>query len=170
MYHAKVLADLPDEFYELTKEELKHFYAAQVRSNKTEAPLMSKSFQEREQRSRVLKQHPFTRIRFRFPDRTFIERNFRTTDSVEIMQLALRQALNNAPPFMLSIGPPFRQLKATETIYDLTLYPSAVVNVLWMGVDKQTSIVTTNYIPVTPAQPGDHEPAAKRPLSPTVYK
>lgn len=158
------LADLPDSFYDLNTNELRYFHSSAVKATKAlnNAPLVSKSAQERIQQQSILKEHPFTRIRFRFPDRTCIERNFRTEDTIEVVHACLCALLHGSPAFVLCTGPPFKQLRPGDSLLSLNLYPAAIINVVWQG---NLVVDTRRFIQ---QQVSDFEPQSKRPTSPVA--
>lgn len=164
--HVSPVPDLPEDFYNLTPAEYKYFQSSTSHSlnQLRDRPFLSKSALERAGERKVLEAHPFTRIRFRFPDHTCIERNFRTTESASAMMNWIRTGLSrhSVPEFSLSIGPPAGTLKPHDTLVGLQLYPAAIVNVIWLD---RTGVRTISLLGNT--RDTGH-PAAKRVSSPTI--
>lgn len=159
--------DLPDSFYTLSANELKLFQskASHALRQLQDRPLLSKAALDRKHTEALLKSHPFSRIRFRFPDGVCVERNFRTEDSVQRMHhwLQATMASGRLLQFKLAIGPPLRVLGPQESILSLALYPAAIVNVIWEEHEARPRTLN-----VLAASNNDQEvqPAAKRITSP----
>lgn len=163
--------DLPDSFYTLTSDELKVFYASTQKATRSIVegrPLVTKATQENLKIRSILASHPLTRIRFRFPDKMCLERNFRTTDSIETLIAFLGNTVKGAPRFSLAVGPPLKILKEMDTLLSLNLYPAAVINVIWQipNGTAQTSIRTDALLPSNVRSEPGCESQAKRPNSP----
>jgi hypothetical protein len=163
--------DLPDSFYTLTSDELKVFYASSQKATRSIVegrPLVTKTTQESLKMRSILASHPLTRIRFRFPDKMCLERNFRTTDSIQTLIAFLGNTVKGAPRFSLAVGPPLKILKEMDTLLSLNLYPAAVINVVWQVPNgtAQNSIKTEALIPTNIRSEPECESQAKRPNSP----
>ncbi len=138
------IPDLPDEFYDLSLFELKAYQASSTRTTQAlnNHPLVSRSALDRVNERKILETHPFTRLRFRFPDGSSVERNFKTSDTVEAVYQWLVNCLRGTSTFKLTVGPPPKLLKLTDTILSLNLFPASVVNIIW---DKKLTSPVTSF-------------------------
>lgn len=119
--------DLPDEFFSISKEELKR--EQQIRREAVEnlGMLRTKAMRERDEQ-RELRKYRFALIRVRFPDNTILQGTFRATEKLTALLDYVRASLDDDwIPFSLS-GPTGHRLAEEErTIAELQLAPAAIV-------------------------------------------
>ncbi|XP_014678039.1 PREDICTED: UBX domain-containing protein 6-like [Priapulus caudatus] len=124
--------DLPDEFFNLTVEEVKR--EAKQRSDDMEKQLQlrTKAMREREEQKELRKYH-FTLLRVRLPDGVILQGTFRCTERAAAVYGFVRDnLLNDWQPFCLT--PSGGRALAEEdeaTLAELGLAPAAVLSFAW---------------------------------------
>lgn len=123
---------IPDEFYDLTAEDLASIRASERRAKAESQVLMTKEMRDR-LRGNVW--HKFKRctIRVRFPDRIEIQRTFVPGSPVSLVEQFVRDSLANPEAeFILFTTPPVQPLgDGSATLLKRQLVPAALVHLKW---------------------------------------
>ncbi|XP_075060838.1 UBX domain-containing protein 6 [Mixophyes fleayi] len=123
--------DLPDDFYNLTAEEIKR--EQQLRKEKLErgAILRTKAMREREEQ-REVKKYKYTVLRIRFPDGYLLQGIFYTWEKLSVLFDFVHQQLQNDwLPYEL-IAPCGQKLENEQVAFsDCGLVPSALLTFRW---------------------------------------
>ncbi|XP_073092223.1 tether containing UBX domain for GLUT4 isoform X2 [Manis javanica] len=124
-------ADLPDEFFELTVDDVRR-RLAQLRSERKcleEAPLVTKAFREAQMKEK-LERYPKVVLRVLFPDRYILQGFFRPSETVGDLRDFVRSHLGNPGlPFHLFVAPPKAILDDQAlTLFQAGLFPAALVH------------------------------------------
>ncbi|XP_072208239.1 tether containing UBX domain for GLUT4 isoform X1 [Excalfactoria chinensis] len=125
------LEDLPDEFFEVTVDDVRK-RLAQLQSERKrleEAPLLTKSLREAQLKEK-LERYPKVVLRVHFPDRHILQGFFRPTETVGIVRDFVRSHLADPGlPFYLFIAPPRVILNDESlTLSEAKLFPAAVIH------------------------------------------
>ncbi|KAA8595160.1 hypothetical protein FQN60_012295 [Etheostoma spectabile] len=152
--------DLPDEFFEVTMDDVRKRFA-QLKSERKlleEAPLMTKSLRETQVKEKM-KRYPKVVLRVQFPDRHVLQGFFRPLETVAALRHFVRSHLEDpqlsfylylskyddvpsfyvfAENFLLVITPPKTILEdPSATLFQADLFPGALV---YFGSDAKTDI------------------------------
>ncbi|XP_057357839.1 tether containing UBX domain for GLUT4 isoform X3 [Manis pentadactyla] len=124
-------ADLPDEFFEVTVDDVRR-RLAQLRSERKcleEAPLVTKAFREAQMKEK-LERYPKVVLRVLFPDRYILQGFFRPSETVGDLRDFVRDHLGNPGlPFHLFVAPPKAILDDQAlTLFQAHLFPAALVH------------------------------------------
>ncbi|XP_008048088.2 tether containing UBX domain for GLUT4 [Carlito syrichta] len=124
-------AELPDEFYEVTVDDVRR-RLAQLKSERKrleEAPLVTKAFREAQMKEK-LERYPKVVVRILFPDRYILQGFFRPSETVGDLRDFVRSHLGNPElSFHLFIAPPKTILdNAKLTLFQANLFPAALVH------------------------------------------
>ncbi|TFK05805.1 Tether containing UBX domain for GLUT4 [Platysternon megacephalum] len=125
------LQDLPDEFFEVTVDDVRK-RLAQLQSERKrleEAPFMTKSLRDAQMKEK-LERYPKVVLRVQFPDRHVLQGFFRPNETVGILRDFVRSHLADAElPFYLFIAPPRAILSnENETLFQANLFPASVIH------------------------------------------
>ncbi len=117
---------LPDEFYEVTPEDLKA-----VQSSTQKRKQMDEQLMTREMRERHKKRYLLTKLRIKMPDRIEIEATFSVMETLgDVVKFVREQLRDESWPFYLFVTPPRTVLSALQyeaTLGELELVPAAVL-------------------------------------------
>ncbi|XP_063455568.1 tether containing UBX domain for GLUT4 isoform X2 [Pan paniscus] len=124
-------AELPDEFFELTVDDVRR-RLAQLKSERKrleEAPLVTKAFREAQIKEK-LERYPKVALRVLFPDRYVLQGCFRPSETVGDLRDFVRSHLGNPElSFYLFVTPPKTVLDDhTQTLFQANLFPAALVH------------------------------------------
>ncbi|KAG5853517.1 hypothetical protein ANANG_G00026810 [Anguilla anguilla] len=145
LYHMDAVArrrdnreDLPDEFFEVTVDDIRKRFA-QLKSERKlleEAPLMTKALRESRMREKI-ERYPKVVVRIQFPDRHVLQGFFRPLETVGALKQYVRSHLADPhQSFYLFIAPPKSTLDdPTVTLFQANLFPAALI---YFGSDVQT--------------------------------
>ncbi|KAL9714318.1 hypothetical protein Ac2012v2_002631 [Leucoagaricus gongylophorus] len=158
----RLLAPLPDEYFEPTAADLKDAQATLIaRSHAfTEAPLQLRTAREATEKAKR-DRWPFTRIRVRFPDRIQLERVFPSTDRIKSVYAFVRDLLrDDVKPikFILYQSPPKRDLKVSDptvkglSLSELLLAPASVLLLRFEDDNLNHANITAPLLPQVLAQ------------------
>ncbi|KAI1886468.1 hypothetical protein AGOR_G00196060 [Albula goreensis] len=130
--------DLPDEFFEVTVDDIRKRFA-QLKSERKlleEAPLMTKALREVRMKEKM-ERYPKVVVRVQFPDRYVLQGFFRPLETVGALRQFVRSHLADPQlSFYLFIAPPKTTLDdPTATLFQANLFPAALV---YCGSDVQT--------------------------------
>jgi tether containing UBX domain for GLUT4 len=118
--------ELPDEFYEVTPDDLK---AAQSTTQKRKQ--MDEQLMTRDMRERHKKRYLATKLRVKMPDRIEIEGTFSVLETIgDVVQFVRKQLRDAALPFYLFVTPPrtvLSEYQLDATLGELELVPAAVI-------------------------------------------
>lgn len=130
--------DLPDEFFEVTVDDIRKRFAQLKSERKTleEAPLMTKSLREAQMREKM-ERYPKVVLRVQFPDRHVLQGFFRPLETVGAVRQFVRSHLEDPQlSFYLFITPPKTILNdSSATLFQADLFPGALV---YFGSDVKT--------------------------------
>ncbi|KAL3875966.1 hypothetical protein ACJMK2_033860 [Sinanodonta woodiana] len=122
--------DLPDDFYEVTVEDVKKLMADIERKREEEQnqPLMTKALR---QAQLEVKYSKYTKvvIRLQFPDRLVLQGVFKPTETIFALQTFVKDHLEEkSEPFYLYTAPPKNVLNdLSQTLLEAHLVPASVV-------------------------------------------
>ncbi|KAF8073148.1 ASPSCR1 [Scenedesmus sp. PABB004] len=123
--------DLPDEFFELTPDDLAMLQHNANAKKKAEAVFRTRASREAEGAARAARLGP-VRVRLHFPDGTLLQAQFRATDTLGDVQALVSAvaAPGLAPALQLYTTPPKVVLRdGAATLYALQLVPAAHIHV-----------------------------------------
>ncbi|RVE75762.1 hypothetical protein OJAV_G00002130 [Oryzias javanicus] len=137
-HQAEDLGDLPDEFFEVTVDDVRKRFA-QLKSDRKlleEAPLMTKSLREAQMKEKM-ERYPKVVLRVQFPDRHVLQGFFRPLETVGAVRHFVRTHLDDAQlSFYLFMAPPKTVLDdPSVTLFQAGLFPGAL---LYFGSDVKT--------------------------------
>ncbi|KAL1005507.1 hypothetical protein UPYG_G00059990 [Umbra pygmaea] len=122
--------DLPDEFFEVTVDDIRKRFA-QLKSERRvleEAPLMTKALRECQAKEKM-DRYPRVVLRVQFPDRRVLQGFFRPLETVAALRHFVKEHLQDSKlSFYLFIAPPKSMLDdPTATLFQANLFPAALV-------------------------------------------
>ncbi|XP_059393654.1 tether containing UBX domain for GLUT4 [Carassius carassius] len=131
-------AELPDEFFEVTVDDIRKRFA-QLKSERKaleEAPLVTKSLRESQMKEK-LDRYPKVALRVQFPDRCVLQGFFRPLETVAALRSFVQSHLQDPQmQFYLFIAPPKTILdEPNVTLFQASLFPAALV---YFGSDVRT--------------------------------
>ncbi|KAM7418734.1 hypothetical protein PAMA_016043 [Pampus argenteus] len=129
-HHSQHHGDLPDEFFEVTMDDVRKRFA-QLKSERKfleEAPLMTKALREAQMKEKMDK-YPKVVLRIQFPDRHVLQGFFRPLETVGAVKDFVRSHLEDPQlSFYLFITPPKTILDdPSATLFQADLFPGALV-------------------------------------------
>ncbi len=119
---------VPDEFYNVTPDELKK--EQQIRQEAVEklGMLRTKEMRERE-RQRELRRYRYVLLRVRFPDNMILQGTFRAQEKLSSVQEFVRENIElQWLPFSLNTGTGQKLVEENSTLAELDLAPAAVLS------------------------------------------
>ncbi|XP_018600971.2 tether containing UBX domain for GLUT4 [Scleropages formosus] len=130
--------DLPDEFFEVTVDDIRKRFA-QLKSERKyleEAPLMTKAMRDTQIKEKM-ERYPKVVVRIQFPDRHVLQGFFRPLETVGALKQFVRSHLADPQTsFYLFIAPPKTNLDDPDaTLFQANLFPAALV---YFGSDVKT--------------------------------
>ncbi|XP_044202063.1 tether containing UBX domain for GLUT4 [Thunnus albacares] len=136
--HSEHQGDLPDEFFEVTMDDVRKRFA-QLKSERKlleEAPLMTKALRESQIKEKM-DRYPKVVLRVQFPDRHVLQGFFRPLETVGAVKNFVRSHLEDPQlSFYLFITPPKTILDdPSATLFQADLFPGALV---YFGSDVKT--------------------------------
>lgn len=137
-HHSEDHSDLPDEFFEVTMDDVRKRFA-QLKSERKlleEAPLMTKSLREAQMKEKM-ERYPKVVLRVQFPDRHVLQGFFRPLETVGAVRRFVQSHLEDPQlSFYLFITPPKTILDdPSVTLFQSNLFPGALV---YFGSDVKT--------------------------------
>ncbi|KAG9302742.1 hypothetical protein G9A89_009519 [Geosiphon pyriformis] len=138
--------DLPDSFYELTANELRHLLAMQKAKEvrRENATLKTSAMRAQEEKEKE-KKYPKTLIRIKFPDRYQLQGTFLSKEQVSELYRFVQGSLKTPDrPFHLYTTPP-KKILADHSIslYQAKLAPASLVYFNW---DQTSDILDYSYL------------------------
>ncbi|XP_011610773.2 tether containing UBX domain for GLUT4 [Takifugu rubripes] len=138
--HSKDLDNLPDEFFEVTVDDIRKRFAMLKSERKLleEAPLMTKASREAQIKEKM-ERYPRVVLRVQFPDRHILQGFFRPVETVGALRAFVRSHLEDPQlSFYLFITPPKTILNdPSATLIQADLFPGALVH---FGSDAKTGV------------------------------
>ncbi|XP_016400035.1 tether containing UBX domain for GLUT4 [Sinocyclocheilus rhinocerous] len=131
-------AEIPDEFFEVTVDDIRKRFA-QLKSERKaleEAPLVTKSLRESQMKEK-LDRYPKVALRVQFPDRHVLQGFFRPLETVAALRTFIQSHLQDPQmQFYLFVAPPKTILdEPNVTLFQASLFPAALV---YFGSDVRT--------------------------------
>lgn len=131
-------AELPDEFFEVTVDDIRKRFA-QLKSERKameEAPLTTKSLRESQMKEKLYR-YPKVALRVQFPDRCILQGFFRPLETVAALRSFVKSHLQDPQmQFYLFVAPPKTILDEPNiTLFQASLFPAALV---YFGSDVRT--------------------------------
>uniref|UniRef100_A0A671MEU9 UBX domain-containing protein n=2 Tax=Sinocyclocheilus anshuiensis TaxID=1608454 RepID=A0A671MEU9_9TELE len=131
-------AELPDEFFEVTVDDIRKRFA-QLKSERKaleEAPLVTNSLRESQMKEK-LDRYPKVALRVQFPDRHVLQGFFRPLETVAALRSFIQSYLQDPQmQFYLFVVPPKTILdEPNVTLFQASLFPAALV---YFGSDVRT--------------------------------
>ncbi|KAK9497789.1 hypothetical protein O3M35_003712 [Rhynocoris fuscipes] len=126
---AKVMVNLPDEFYALTPEEIKREQRKRTESLENSMQLRTKAMREKEEQ-REIKKYRYTLIRIRFPNGHYLQGTFGIFERLIVVREFVQECLiENVGPFSLStaLGVPLTDEHNDKTLMELKLVPAVML-------------------------------------------
>ncbi|KAM4050701.1 UBX domain-containing protein 6 [Anomaloglossus baeobatrachus] len=123
--------DLPDDFYNLSVDEIRLEQKLRTEKLKQDSMLRTKAMREREERNEI-KKYKYTVLRIRFPDDYILQGLFYPLERLSVLLDFIRQHLQNDwLPFEL-ISPCGQKLEDEQaTFAECGLVPSALLSFRW---------------------------------------
>ncbi|XP_055514237.1 UBX domain-containing protein 6 [Leucoraja erinacea] len=123
--------ELPNDFYNLTAEEIKREQLMRSETVERTTMLRTKAMRERDEQ-RELKKYNYTLLRVRFPDGYILQATFYAREKVLALREFVHGALeNDCAPFEL-VGPGGRKLKDDSVMLaEVGLVPAALLTLTW---------------------------------------
>ncbi|XP_071082847.1 UBX domain-containing protein 6-like [Haliotis cracherodii] len=134
VFHASSSASkfvIPDEFYNITPEELKKEQQRQTEAVEKLGMLRTKAMRERDEQ-RELRRYRYALLRVRFPNGIMLQGTFRTVEKLQAIYEFIRENLHEDwMPFQLITSTGQKLTEDAMTIAEAGLAPAAVVNFSW---------------------------------------
>ncbi|CAB0017368.1 unnamed protein product [Nesidiocoris tenuis] len=137
---AKEKIYLPEDFYDLTAQELTVMYKKRVQKQQEDEPLMTKAMREKKESNHLAK-YKFSLLRVRFPDTSFLQGTFTRYDT----QKSIREFIDSClrEPLRYSLYCPHSKNTLSEkddskTLYELRLIPSVVLHLIPVDPKRST--------------------------------
>ncbi|KAH3892776.1 UBX domain-containing protein 6-like [Dreissena polymorpha] len=123
--------NIPDEFYAVSKEEMKKEQQRKQEAVEQLGMLRTKAMREREERKELLK-YRYALIRVRFPDGVLLQGTFKASEKLSAVNEFIRQHLvNDWMPFTFCTQVGLKLDDENKTLAECGLTPAAVVNFQW---------------------------------------
>jgi len=136
--------NLPDAFYEVTREDLAQLRSMEKRRMEEGSILKTKQIREREREELAIK-YSKCNVRIRFPDRMQVQGTFYATEKTEALIAFVKDMLEEPDrPFYLYTTPPKTVLEAGKTLVDQRLGPSAIVQFAHEGSHTATTYIKSS--------------------------
>ncbi|XP_072019966.1 UBX domain-containing protein 6-like [Amphiura filiformis] len=143
---------LPEEFYNLTSEEIKREQQLRAETVDRNAELRTKAMRENEEQKRM-RRYRYCLLRIRFPDGVLLQGTFHARDKVSsVMEFVRNQLVNDWQPFVLSEAGGHKLTEENSTLAELKLTPAAMLNFAWDATimaeiaASQGSVQETEYL------------------------
>ncbi|XP_008934171.1 PREDICTED: UBX domain-containing protein 6, partial [Merops nubicus] len=145
--------ELPDDFYNLTAEEIRREQRLRTEAVEKASMLRTRAMREKEEQ-RELRKYNYTLLRVRFPDGYILQGTFYARESVSALYSFVREALRDDwLPFEL-VGP--GGLKLTEenlAFNECGLVPSALLTLAWDAAVMADVEAAGEEPPASPLKP-----------------
>ncbi|XP_046857646.1 UBX domain-containing protein 6-like [Xenia sp. Carnegie-2017] len=141
--------DLPDDFFDLTTDEIKRMQTERSDEVERNAQLRTRAMREREATTRVYR---FTLLRVKFPDGFILQGTFHAREKASSLKMFVKEQLQTDwMPFILS-EPGGGQLTQDESSFEeLGLVPAAILHFNWdptilSDVQASGSSISSSYL------------------------
>ena len=122
---------IPNEFYNVSPEELKKEQKRKQEAVETLGMLRTKAMREREERKELYK-YKYTLVRVRLPDANLLQGTFKANEKLVALKEFVREnLLNDWMPFHLVTATGSRLDEEEKMLAEFGLTPAAVVNFEW---------------------------------------
>jgi len=129
----KISRELPPDFFNLTKEELKAEQENRRDQIERESMLRTKAMREKEE-ARAKRKYKYCLIRVRFPDGWILQGTFSVYESVSEVLNFVTDNLQSPLPYLLvdsATGARLGQEDSEQSLLDLGLVPASLLNFCW---------------------------------------
>uniref|UniRef100_A0A8B9T907 UBX domain-containing protein 6 n=1 Tax=Anas platyrhynchos TaxID=8839 RepID=A0A8B9T907_ANAPL len=145
--------ELPDDFFNLTAEEIKREQRLRTEAVEKAAMLRTRAMREKEEQ-REMRKYNYTLLRVRFPDGYILQGTFYAREPVSVLYSFVREALRDDwLPFEL-LGP--GGLKVTDenlAFNECGLVPSALLTLVWDTAVMSDIQASGQEQPASPLKP-----------------
>ncbi|XP_074421854.1 UBX domain-containing protein 6 isoform X1 [Larus michahellis] len=145
--------ELPDDFYNLTAEEIKREQRLRTEAVEKASMLRTRAMREKEEQ-REMRKYNYTLIRVRFPDGYILQGTFYARESVSVLYNFVREALRDDwLPFEL-LGPGGLKLTDENLAFnECGLVPSALLTLAWDAAVMADIQASGEEQPASPLKP-----------------
>lgn len=126
---AKIMVQLPDEFYALTAEEIKREQKKRTENLESSMQLRTKAMREKEEQ-REIRKYRYSLIRVRFPDGCFLQGTFGVFEKLGVVRDLVRECISdNIESFSLTtaLGVQLPETEDEKTLVELKLVPAVIL-------------------------------------------
>ncbi|KAF6212636.1 hypothetical protein GE061_013162 [Apolygus lucorum] len=133
---------LPDDFFDLTEQELAEMYKRNLQTVEAEAPLLTRAMREKEER-KYLAKYKYTVLRIRFPDALYLQGTFGRYDTQKSVKEFVDSCLSK--PMKYSLLPPMTKYPLAaanddKTLFELKLIPAVVLTFIPDDKEKLSKV------------------------------
>ncbi|NXJ02045.1 UBXN6 protein, partial [Psophia crepitans] len=145
--------ELPNDFYNLTAEEIKREQRLRTEAVEKASMLRTKAMREKEEQ-REMRKYNYTLVRVRFPDGYILQGTFYARESVSALYNLVREALRDDwLPFEL-LGPGGLKLMDENLAFnECGLVPSALLTLAWDTAVMADIQAAGGELPTSPLKP-----------------
>lgn len=129
----KISRELPADFFNLTKEELKAEQDSKRDQIERESMLRTKAMRDKEE-ARAKRKYKYCLIRIRFPDGFILQGTFSVYETLSSVMEFVTDCLESPLPYLLvdsASGARISQEDTDQTLVDLGLVPASLLNFMW---------------------------------------
>lgn len=142
--------DLPMEFYNISKDELKKEQQTRAEEIEKLTQLRTKAMRERDE-LREIRKYKFALMRIRFPDGIYLQGTFSVYEKLsEVMQFVQDNLSADSIPFILTTpsGHRLTDVDADQSLLDLRLVPATILTFQWepLVVEEAAQISKDTYL------------------------
>ena len=141
------LDDIPDDFYELTLDDLRAIKQAEKEARQGSEGFMTREMRERK-RQKKWAAFATCSVRVRLPDRVEVMNQFPAAAHISDLYRFVQQCLvDAAPAFELYTTPPLAVLRnMNQSFVDSHLVPAAIVPLRWKGDTSATTTASSTVL------------------------
>lgn len=129
----KISRELPPDFFNLTKEELKVEQQRRTEILEREGILRTKAMREKEE-AKAKRRYKYCLIRVRFPDGWVLQGTFSVYETLSQVMELVTESLSSPLPYILvdsATGSRLGQEDMESSLLDLSLVPASLLNFCW---------------------------------------
>jgi len=129
----KISRELPADFFNLTKEELKAEQDSKRDQIERESMLRTKAMRDKEE-ARAKRKYKYCLIRIRFPDGWILQGTFSVYETLNSVMEFVTECLESPLPYLLvdsASGAKISQEDTEQSLVDLGLVPASLLNFMW---------------------------------------
>uniref|UniRef100_A0A023EZY3 Putative ubiquitin regulatory protein n=1 Tax=Triatoma infestans TaxID=30076 RepID=A0A023EZY3_TRIIF len=126
---AKIMVQLPDDFYALTAEEIKREHKKRAENLESSMQLRTKAMREKEEQ-REIRKYRYSLIRVRFPDGCFLQGTFGVFEKLGVVRNFVRECISDSiEGFNLTtaLGVQLPETEDEKTLVELKLVPAVIL-------------------------------------------